>query len=190
MKRTLFVLGVIFLTAPAAYGCECEPPSQSKAYRRAAAVFIGKVIEVRDSNVPIVEGADYSVAVKFRVSRYWKGGGKPELTIHTEQGVLSCNEFKFEEGAEYLVYANGKQLIAFAGCSRSAPLSDADYIRDELKRLGPGKIPKGTGADSESRQPHNNGMHPTADTRDFMYLHRCGAAGDAGRSAAYGGTRR
>jgi len=28
---------------------------------------------------------------------------------------------------------------------------------------------------------HNNGMHPTADTPDFMLLQWCGAAGDAGR---------
>jgi hypothetical protein len=185
MKRTIYVLGLILLAAPAAYACECEPPSQSKAFRRAAAVFAGKVIEVRDSNLPIVEGSDYSVAVKFRVSRYWKGSGKPELTVHTEQGVLSCNQFKFQESEEYLVYARGKQLIVFAGCSRSAPLSDADYIRDELKRLGPGKLPKDAGASGQSRQPHNNGMHPTANQNEYyrkLVRSRveC-AAGDAGR---------
>jgi len=160
MKRTVFVLGLILLAAPAAYACECEPPSQPKAFRRAAAVFVGRVIEVRDSNVPIVEGSDYSVAVKFRVSRYWKGSGRPELTIHTEQGALSCNQFKFQEGEEYSVYARGEQLNVFAGCSRSAPLSNAEYIRGELKRLGPGKIPQDSGANGESEQ-HNNGMHPT-----------------------------
>jgi len=36
----------------------------------------------------------------------------------------------------------------------------------------------------------NNGMHPTADTTILKFLQRCGAAGDAGRSAAGGGTRR
>jgi hypothetical protein len=181
MKRTVFVLGLIILAAHAAYGCECEPPSQPKAYRRAAAVFVGKVIEVRDSNVPIVKGSDYSVAVKFRVSRYWKGSGEPELTVHTEQSVLSCNQFKFQVGEEYLVYARGKELIVFAGCSRSAPLSDANYIRDELKKLGPGKRPKDSGANGEPEQPHNNGMHPTADTLLLKLRQRCGAAGDAGR---------
>jgi len=30
----------------------------------------------------------------------------------------------------------------------------------------------------------NNGMHPTRDTNDFMYLQRLGRAGDAGRSAS------
>jgi hypothetical protein len=29
----------------------------------------------------------------------------------------------------------------------------------------------------------NKGMHPTADTHDFIYLQRCGAAGDTGRYA-------
>src|ERR1044072_987329 len=164
MSRWLLTFGLIILAASATYACECEAPSQPKAFGSAAAVFVGKVIEVRDSNVPIVEGADFSVAVKFRVSRYWKGSGKSELTIHTEQGVLSCNQFEFRAGEEYLVYARAKQLIVFAGCSRSAPLSSADYIRDELKRLGPGKIPKGAGAGGESRQLHNNGMHPTAHT--------------------------
>jgi hypothetical protein len=27
----------------------------------------------------------------------------------------------------------------------------------------------------------NNGMHPTADTQDFMYIESLGRAGDAGR---------
>ena len=181
MRRSLFAFGLVLLATSISYACECEAPTQPKAFRRAAAVFVGRVIEVRDSNVPIVEGADYSVAVKFRVGRYWKGGGQPELTIHTEQGVLSCNQFKFQEGEEYLVYARGKQLIVFAGCSRSAPLSDTDYIRDELKRLGPGKIPKGARASGGPRQPHNNGMHPTADTLLVIYFPSREAAGDAGR---------
>jgi hypothetical protein len=29
--------------------------------------------------------------------------------------------------------------------------------------------------------PHNNGMHPTADTSVLKFLQSCGAAGDAGR---------
>jgi len=29
--------------------------------------------------------------------------------------------------------------------------------------------------------PHNNGMHPTADTLPVMFLQSLGAAGDAGR---------
>ena len=122
MIRTLFAFGLIILAASAAYSCECETPSQGKAFRKAAAVFVGRVIDVRDSNVPVVEGSDYSVAVKFKVSQYWKGSGSSEITVHTEQGVLSCNPFKFQEGEEYLVYARGRQLIVWIGCSRSAPL--------------------------------------------------------------------
>jgi hypothetical protein len=32
-----------------------------------------------------------------------------------------------------------------------------------------------------NHRPHNNGMHPTADTLPLMLRARCGAAGDAGR---------
>jgi hypothetical protein len=32
--------------------------------------------------------------------------------------------------------------------------------------------------------PHNNGMHPTRDTTDFIFLQRLGRAGDAGRYAS------
>jgi hypothetical protein len=32
--------------------------------------------------------------------------------------------------------------------------------------------------------PPNNGMHPTADTTDFMFRESLGAAGDAGRYVA------
>ena len=31
---------------------------------------------------------------------------------------------------------------------------------------------------------HNNGMHPTRDTKDFMFNQQGRRAGDAGRSAA------
>jgi hypothetical protein len=35
-----------------------------------------------------------------------------------------------------------------------------------------------------TRPPHNNGMHPTADTPPVIYFQSPGAAGDAGRYAA------
>jgi hypothetical protein len=141
MRAILLAFGLLIIAAPVASACECMPPSHSKAFRKAAAVFVGEVVDISDSDVPIVEGANYSVAVKFKVIEYWKGRVGTEITVHTEQGVMSCNEYKFQKGEKYLVYARGKNLTVFTGCSRSAPLSSAAYVNEELKRLGKSKKP-------------------------------------------------
>jgi hypothetical protein len=143
-KARIVYVGLFFFLAPSVYCCECETPSQSKAFRKASAVFVGKVIDIRDSNVSIVEGSNYSVAVTFEVSQYWKGTRNLQLTIHTEQGALSCNPFKFELGKEYLVYAREKQFIVWIGCSRSLPLSATPDATQELNALGKWKKPKST----------------------------------------------
>ena len=120
--------------------CECVPLSQHKAFERAAAVFVGEVIEIKDSDVSLGRGlGNYSVAVRFKARQYWKGARAAEITIHTEQGALSCRTLKFEVGKTYLVYADGKYLVTFAGCSRSQPYGPEV---EDLKQLGAGKAPK------------------------------------------------
>lgn len=61
--------------------------------------------------------------------------------MHSEQGLLSCNLFRFQKGERYLVYASGKQSIVLTGSSRSAPLSWEGYVSNELRMLGRGKRP-------------------------------------------------
>ena len=141
MLRISFLLSLLFFVAPAVYSCECETPSQAKAFKSASAVFVGKVVDIRDSDVSIVEGSSYSVAVTFEVSQYWKGARTVRVTVHTDQGALSCNPFKFEPGKEYLVYARQKQFIVWTGCSRSLPLTATPGITKELNALGKSKRP-------------------------------------------------
>lgn len=142
MKRMLFAFGILILTVSVAYACKPETPSQSQAFKKAAATFIGEVVDISDSDVQPIKGEEYFVKVKFKVIQYWKGRGNPEIIVHSEQGVLSCNLFQFRKGEKYLVYAYGKHLVVFTGSSRSAPLSWDGYINDELKMLGKGKKPK------------------------------------------------
>ena len=123
--------------------CECDPPPPREVYKMAAAVFVGEVVEINDSKVNLFESATNvgSWAVKFRVVRYWKGVKGTEITVHSDLGGLPCHQFRFEKDGTYLVYADGKKLIAITGCTRSGPI-DAPYVIEQLKGMGKGKVPK------------------------------------------------
>jgi hypothetical protein len=77
----------------------------------AKAVFVGEVLEVRESK-QTDEVTPY--AVRFRVERYWKGVETNEITVHTDLHGCGPN---LEVGNEYLVYAMSKQLET--GCTRT-----------------------------------------------------------------------
>jgi hypothetical protein len=160
MKLVITAFVLLILAAPLAYSCECSSPGHRKAFKNAAAVFIGEVVDINDSNVPVMEGTHYSYAVKFKIIEYWKGDANPTVIVHTEQGAFSCDLYKFRKGEKYLVYASGKNLIAFTGCSRSAPLSDAVYISEELKRLGKSKKPTNIEATLSQNSVHRNSTIP------------------------------
>ena len=149
MKSLFLLLGLLCgLTSgsPTSFACSCEPPSQTKVFASSSAVFIGEVIEISDSSVPLF--ADYkpapksSYAVKFRVLEYWKGVKGSEITVHSDLGGFPCNQFAFSKGEKYLVYAEGKNLIAITGCTRSRMVNDSEYYRSELRGLGRSKKPR------------------------------------------------
>lgn len=141
MEKTLFAFGVLILAVSASYACKPEVPSQPQAFKKAASVFIGEVVDVTDSYFQPIKGKRYFVNVRFKVIQYWKGRGGLEVEVLSEQGVLSCNLFQFQKGEKYLVYAYGKHLVVFTGSSRSAPLSWDGYVNDELRMLGKGRKP-------------------------------------------------
>jgi len=141
MKKMLLAFGLLILAASDSYACKPELPSQRQAFKKAASVFIGEVVDIADSDFQPIKGKRYFVIVKFKVIQYWKGRGGLEVKVHSEQGALSCNLFQFKKGEKFLVYAYGKYLMVFTGSSRSAPLSWDGYVNDELKMLGKGKKP-------------------------------------------------
>ena len=144
MKTALRLLwiGLFLSCAPAVFACECDPPKPQKLFRDARAVFVGQVLDISESTVPLGKGfSPHSFAVTFKVLEFWKGAKSREITVHSDLGGLPCNQFAFRKGETYLVYAFGKDLISITGCTRSGSIS-SEYVIEQLKLFGKGKAPK------------------------------------------------
>jgi len=130
----IFLFHIVAYPEPATF-CTCSAPSLPRAYHRAKAVFLGRVLTIENATEvpPELEGSVF-FKVRFRTERFWKGKTVQEITILTDQGWLSCSgpaTKKYREGATYLVYAYDKTLNDF-GCSRSVPF---EYASKDMKRL-------------------------------------------------------
>jgi hypothetical protein len=140
------VLTMLLVCAPPVFACECEPPSQQNVFNHSSAVFIGEVLDIADSEVPLFKdlkpAPKSSYAVTFKVIEYWKGVRSSQIVVHSDLGGLPCHQFAFRKGEKYLVYAEGKNLVAITGCTRSRIVENTEYYRSELRGLGPAKKPK------------------------------------------------
>ena len=143
--RLIILLFAAFVVhGPIANGCSCaEPQSQKRVFNRSSAVFFGEVVDINESDVPLFNdnAQALSYAVTFKIIEFWKGVKGPEITVHSDMGGLSCNGFKFWKGERYLVYAQGKNLIVFTGCGRSAREDSTRFV-SEYAGLGKGKRSK------------------------------------------------
>jgi hypothetical protein len=150
---TLCLFVVLILSASSVSACSCDPPKPRKLFRDARVVFVGEVVDITDSTVPLGKGfPPLSSAVKFKISKYWKGVKGSEITVLSDLGGLPCHQFAFRKGETYFVYAFGKDLISITGCTRSGQI-DADYVIEQLKLFGRGRVP---------RPPHNKALQLTA----------------------------
>ncbi len=141
MKKYIYIAFALtiflFATAEKSFACSCvitpEPVKKQieNAYSGADAVFSGEVVEVKESATD-----QYSLIVRFKVAKSWKGELSREITIRTAKDSAMCG-YNFEIGKTYLVYAFGKKdTLSTTNCSRTAILgvkSDAKYL-DKLKR--------------------------------------------------------
>jgi hypothetical protein len=168
MKAASYLASIFLLISASSANvsaCECAPPKPQKLFRDARAVFVVQVIDIWESDVPLGKGfPPHSYAVKFKVSEYWEGVKGSEITVHSDLGGLPCRQFAFRKGEAYLVYAFGKDLISITGCTRSGSI-DADYVIEQLKLFGKGKVPKEIKAGGSAAAPPNNGLHPSASQR-------------------------
>jgi len=114
------------------------------------AVFSGEVVDldkeppetemVEGTMLTVMGGGERKSTVTLQVFEVWKGPRQQtvQFTTPVADGI-SC-AFPFEEGREYLVYANGGQDLKVGGCSETKPLSAADA---DLALLGSsGEEPK------------------------------------------------
>jgi hypothetical protein len=158
MKRhvtILLALLFIFVATSSALGCSCEKTSSvSKALKQADAVFSAKFVgaEYRKGIVDglrrIMEGregkkTEYEVLVlKFEIEHWWKGTPVNEVILITETtrdadgGKTSSNcEYAFEEGEDYLVYAdNGESGLETSICTRTKRLKEAEQDLKVLRK--------------------------------------------------------
>lgn len=139
MKKFLLVFFaaavVMFASAENALACSCmasqDPVNKQieNAYSGSEAIFAGEVLEVKESG-------EYTLAVKFKVKKTWKGSAVQEITIKTAENSAMCG-YNFEVGKQYLVYANGNaNELSTTDCSRTSLYNkkgDAKYL-DKLKR--------------------------------------------------------
>lgn len=134
------VILVVYLPSTA-QACSCALPSSAQdQLSRSQAVFAGRALGVKEQR--FLNGG-MAKAVRFEVSRIWKGESVSEIIIYTGSGGGDCG-FDFKEGQDYLVYANpssmygDKELLVTIICDRTKQLSQA---QEDLAVLGEGRLP-------------------------------------------------
>ncbi|MEP6923396.1 MAG: hypothetical protein ABI954_02935 [Pyrinomonadaceae bacterium] len=110
---------------------KCAAPGTAReALQNSAAVFIGKINELSES--------DDVITLKFNVERYWKGNKSKTQTVIVNTGPRYSPSLTV--GERYIVYAyqdsNGQ--LTFGRCSRTKL---AEYADDDIRALGEGKKP-------------------------------------------------
>jgi len=147
---TLLALSLVALLPDCASACTCGIEGSPKERARGAiagsdAVFSGEVVAlekeppetemVEGTMLTVIGGGGREATVTLRVSEAWKGPKQQtvQFTTPVADGI-SC-AYPFEEGREYLVYADGEQDLRVGGCSETKMLSEADT---DLALLGNG----------------------------------------------------
>lgn len=138
MKYFLYIL--ILTTALAAVetsalACSCVPPKSPSIEReRAAAVFSGRVVAIKENKA--LSNSYGKVEAVFEVDRAWKGVDRRTISVFTHSNSAACG-YGFTVGVEYLVYASGGEgPLRTSLCSRTNRL---DKARADLDELGPGE---------------------------------------------------
>lgn len=102
--------------------CSCtDEPSHSKTFRKAKAVFIGRLLEKPDAIQEVSSQSAPSYHLKFEVVKAWKGVKGDTFSAATKAPNM-CSAFEFREGGEYLLYAFEGSFVS-ADCASSSELS-------------------------------------------------------------------
>ena len=113
--------------------CRCAPRAPvSAAVEQAEAVFSGVVLSTSGERDP-AQPERWPVEVTLQVTRRWKGPSADTLVVRTGEGGGDCG-YPFQVGAEYLVYASGKDVLYTGICHRTRLVLTAG---EDLDVLGP-----------------------------------------------------
>jgi hypothetical protein len=164
----LAVLGFVFLIPDCASACSCggvPVDTERKQFERAlsqpgsevakqlnnsvdyelsrpGAVFSGEVVDVREGPPIKMMGSRLpSSKVTLKVDEVWNGPRQETLEVSTPSDGVLCG-YHFEEGQEYLVYAEGKEgPFKVDMCGGTKQLSKADAEVAFLEKRGEGEKP-------------------------------------------------
>lgn len=104
--------------AETGFACTCVPSKgPAEDLKLAAAVFSGKVVEVRKHRQS--EDIFARVEAVLRVERAWKGGEEATISVFTASHSATCG-YGFKKGRTYLVYAHkdAQGRLSTGICSR------------------------------------------------------------------------
>jgi hypothetical protein len=137
-----------FASSTCVFACSCVPPqAPQEEAARSDAVFSGKVTQ-QTPNANLVEGTQ-SLKVAFEVGQVWKGSVPQQILLATSDSSASCG-YTFENGKEYLVYANTVEgQLSVSLCSRTQLLADA---QEDVSVLGQSTAPVAVAAEAPSAQ--------------------------------------
>jgi hypothetical protein len=140
--RTAIIIALLLVAVAAplpTHACTCvcqnRVDDQKEMFQEASAVFVGEVLEIRDSTPEEqLHHSEESVA-RMRVERFWKGVKTKEILI-SAMGIKygGCCDVLLKKGEKYLIYAVGEEMST--GCTRTKLVEQA---KEDLKALGPGK---------------------------------------------------
>jgi hypothetical protein len=136
LMRCLLLAASLAFGTETGLACTCAPSKGPAGdLELAAAVFSGKVVEIRRHKRS--EDIFASVEVVLRVERVWKGVGGTTVSVFTASHSASCG-YGFKGGRTYLVYAHkdAEGRLSTGICSRTRRLKDAG---EDLKELGAGR---------------------------------------------------
>ncbi len=85
--KIIFSIAVIFFSYQAIYSCTCEDPSQRKIFKKAKAVFVGTVVEVKEATTRMSQ--IFLVCKRFiTLNSMSKNLGKVSKTRHISRMIV------------------------------------------------------------------------------------------------------
>ena len=138
LPLALLILALFSSLDVQACSCVGRDPFRQQ-FERADAVFVGRVVGVKDRFHVFrrlwmyfldATGRDYErhygYAYTFSVERVWRGPGARTVTILTGRGGGDCG-YPFERGRDYLVYGyrNDSDVWSTDICTRTSEVADA-----------------------------------------------------------------
>lgn len=135
------LLFVCLCVAKTAVACTCvgESPNAFAELQGRDAVFVGKVMEVKEVQIPYkTEAGLFTVEleIKFRIKKYLKGPSGSTVSVRTNTGCCGCGS-EFDRGKKYLVYADFyRNMLRTSYCTRTKPLK---YAQKDLQEIEKGR---------------------------------------------------